>query len=56
MGIRIMIVWGKEKELFDELFPFKKHKIYYDRTKELEMIKQKLFAFDIINKQKGYYE
>lgn len=53
MGIRIMIVWGKEKELFDDLFPLKKYNICYDRTKELEMIKQKLFAFDIIKKQKG---
>ena len=53
---RIMIVWGKEKKLFDELFPLQKWKIYYDRTNELEIIKQKLFAFDMMQnklKDKG---
>lgn len=35
---------GKCPNCSDELFPLKRYKIYYDRTKELEMIKQKLFA------------
>jgi hypothetical protein len=50
MPIRIMILWGKEAELMNDLLPLKKYKIYYDRTRELEEIKQKLIAYDIIKK------
>ena len=44
--MRIMIFWGKEEKLLDEIIPRPKGKIYFhlfkNRVKELEEIRDKL--------------